>query len=221
MKKILMSTLCIMATLRFVNAGPSEKVLASGPWDGKLLIQLRDSSAEKIAQKLETISDTDTPGIGASHLAVAQSEDNEFSLVDWFFFGGECFDGYILYNSISQKQTDTVEAEKYKEIADRYYKAYSKAKAQATELAKSSTPIMTGVDNSHLVKYFLMSWLDPENSMQIDLGVWRQYKGAILVALTVYYNAAVDPKSCTPDETNVQFYKNYARTIKTVAQPQL
>lgn len=212
-----MFVLCIMAALHLVNATPSEEILARGPRNGELLIQLRDLSAQKIAQKLG--ENSDTPDIGVSYLAIAQREDNEFSLVDWFFFGGECFDGYILYDSIMKGKTDTGEQQKYKEIADRYYAAYSIAEAKATELARSPQ-IVSGIDNCHLVKCFLVSWLYSINPMQIHLSIWRQYKGVILVALAAYYDAAVKPESPFYNATNVQFYKSYARTIKTVIQAQ-
>jgi hypothetical protein len=218
MKKILMSTtLCIMATLHFVNAGPSEEMLAGGPWDGQLLIQLRDLSAQNIAQKLE--KNPDVSEIGAPYLAIAQREDNGFSLVDWFFFGGECFDGYILYDSLMKGKTDPGEQQKYKDIAERYNRAYSAAVSKATELARSPQ-IVSGIDNCRLVKYFLTSWLHSKNPMEIHPSIWRQYKGVILVALTAYHNMAVKPGNPFYSEPNVQFYKSYARTIKTVAQPQ-
>ncbi|MDR0647213.1 MAG: hypothetical protein LBF43_02120 [Puniceicoccales bacterium] len=218
MKRILMLMLCIMATLHFVNAGPSEKILAEGPWNGELLITLRDLSAENIAQQLE--ENTSLSEIGAPYVAVAQREVNGFSLVDWFFFGGECFDGYILYDSIAKRKTDEGEKRKYEEIAARYNTAYLIAKDKATNLVRSPTPIVADIDNCHLVKYFLISWLYSTYPMQINLGIWRQYKGVILVALAAYYDVAVKPEHRTPDETNVQFYKNYVRAIKAMVQPQ-
>lgn len=208
-----------MAALHLVNAGPSEEMLArGGSWNGELLIELKNASAENIARKLE--ENADASGIGAPHRAIAQQADIEFSLVDWFFFGGECFDGYILYDSIAKEKTG-IEKQRCAAIADRYNEAYSIAKARATELVKSM-PIVDGTDNCRLVKYFLTSWLHSMNPMQIHPGIWRQYKGVILVALTVYYNVAVRPgnSSHEPDVTTIQFYKSYARTIKAVVQPQ-
>jgi hypothetical protein len=206
----------MIATLHFVNAGPSEEMLARGPWDADLLIKLRDKSAENIAQKLEET--TDIPKIEDSYLAIAQREGNEFSLVDWFFFGGECFDSYTLYDNIAKRQTDTNERQKYQTIADKYHSAYSIAAAKATELVRSQTQIVNGIDNCQLVKYFLTSWLHPKSpmQMQISLGIWRQYKGVILIALKAYYNVAVKPENdfCGPHSTNIRFYKNYARAIK-------
>jgi hypothetical protein len=196
-----------------------EEILNRVPHNYKLLSTLRDLSNVHIGKLLDELPQNVPARL--RYLTLTQNEDIELSLVEWFFFGGECFDCFLLYHRPMKDETDPSEKQARTETADMWNAAYENALAKATNLARSTTQIVNGVDNRLLVKRFLRCWLDSVEPMQLWIGVWRGYKGVILAALSVYYKVAVKPEhsSVVVDQEDVRFYRKYARTIKNLVEP--